>query len=141
MFKKMIRILLAAAMAGFWQMGAMPIAAHANSYTVALTTYVPTASAADYTLGAYPNIANSLYLRQLVIANNSATAQDITVYNNCTSSAAADTVMFHVSLPATIGTYYFPSGNVILPNGLTLTNPCIARSATTGTTWATFLYE
>ncbi|MBX4215808.1 hypothetical protein KW797_02585 [Candidatus Parcubacteria bacterium] len=139
-FLKQFLLVMAVATSAFLASAINPQKASAVTYEVALTTYVPTASSGDYTLGAYPNIANNLYVRQLIVSNNSATAQRITVYNNCTSSAAADTVTAIMDLPATIGTYYFPP-NLITPQGFPLTNPCFNRSATTGNTNITVIYE
>lgn len=138
-FIKNSLLVVAFAASAFLASAISPQKSHAVSYTVAVTTYVPTDST-NYTQGAYPNISGNLYLRQLVLSNNSATAQTITVYTTCTSTSAA-AVAFKVDLPATIGTYYFPSGNVVLPKDLPLASPCITRSATTGITQATFLYE
>lgn len=139
-FMQRLLLVMAIATSGFMASAILPSKAEAVVYAVALTTYVPTASAGDYALGAYPNIANNLYVRQFVVSNNSATAQRITVYNNCTSSISADTVSFVIDLPATIGSYNLPA-NLITPQGLPLTNPCFARSATTGSTYLNVIYE
>lgn len=119
--------------------GVSPQAAHATSYTVALSTIVPTASAADYTAGSYPNVTGSMYVRQSIVTNSSATAQRITVYNNCTSSTSA-TIALQFDIPATIGAYSL-TPNWILPQVFPLTSPCIIRSSTTGFTNLDLFYE
>lgn len=142
MEKLMKKLLLGVALVAslFIASGVAPQAAHATSYTVALTTYVPTASVGDYALGAYPNVTGTIYARQVIVTNNNATAQRITAYTNCTSSTSADTVAFIMDIPATIGTYSL-TPNWILPQALPLVNPCFNRSSTTGVTNLDLLYE
>jgi hypothetical protein len=114
--------------------------AHAKDYTVTVTTYVPTGSAGEFTSGGYPNITGGAYIRQIAIANAGATAQTISVYDTCTSSTAA-TLAGVFDVPATIGTYWAPSGNTFLPQIFKLTNPCITKSSTSSVVQATFFYE
>ncbi len=134
--------LLVAVLAGsaFLASAFAPQKAVALDYTVAITTYVPTDGAAQFAQGAYPNIADNLYFRQLAVSNNSATAQTITVYDTCTSSMTA-TVAFKMDLPATIGTYWYPAYGELPRKVLQLSNPCITRSSTTGVTQGSFYYE
>ena len=114
-----------------------PQKAQALDYTVVLTTYVPTASAGDYVLGAYPNISDNLYVRDLWIANQGATAQDISVYDNCTSSMTA-VLVGKFSLAAAIGTVHIGQ---FLPKSLLLTNPCFVKSSTSSVTVLNVYYE
>lgn len=113
--------------------------AEARDFTIALSTYVPTASAGEFTLGTNPDIAGGVRVRQVILANGGATAQDVSIYDTCTSSTAA-TLAGVISVPASIGTEYVPPTPVI--QGLwTLTNPCFTKSSTSSVVHATLLYE
>lgn len=125
------------AVAGFLFL-ARPV--NAADYTVDLTTFTPTASAASFTQGSFPNVSGGVNVRHLIVSNDSATAQTITVYDVCTSSTAA-TVAAKFDLPATIGTYQFPPYGEFLPREFKLTNPCVIRSSTTGTVTLDLFYE
>lgn len=114
-----------------------PQKAQALDYTVALTTYVPTASATDYGLGSYPNISGNLYVRDLWIANAGATAQDISIYDSCTSSMTA-VLVGKFSLAAAIGTVNIGQ---FLPKSLLLTSPCFTKSATASSVQLNVYYE
>ncbi len=110
--------------------------AKAADYTVALTTYVPTASATDFGLGAYPNISGTAHPAKLLIANAGATAQDVSIYDTCTSSTAA-TLAGMVSLSAAIQT-----AEIELPRRLMkLSSPCFIKSATGSAVRLTVIYE
>jgi hypothetical protein len=112
------------------------VARAGSNYDVALTTYVPTASATDFGLGSYPNITGGAYPMKLIIANAGATAQDVSVYDTCTSSTAA-TLAGVVSLSAAIQTV-----QVDIPRRtMKLTSPCFIKSATGSTVHLTILYE
>ncbi len=123
-------------------LGALFCVTHANALDakVVVTTHTPTASATDYSNGSYPNITGNLYLRQLILGNAGATAQDVTVYDTCTSSTAASIAMV-INLPASIGTVSVPAHAPWLPQIFRLTSPCITKSSASSVVNATFFYE
>jgi hypothetical protein len=107
----------------------------AADYDVALTTYVPTASAGDFVLGAYPNIARPAKIKHIILANYGGAAdQIVTIYDNATSSTAATTAGKIV-----IGS----STTVQIPvNGAyDLYKPGFNKSSTSSTVHATIVYE
>lgn len=115
---------------------ALPVLA--DDYTVALTTFVPTASAGDFVLGAYPNIDNGVRVDKIVISNLGATAQTITLWDTCTSSTTASTCATF-SVVATAGEeividypYYNP---------LSVRNLGISKSATGSVVHANIQYR
>jgi hypothetical protein len=103
----------------------------ASPYVVTLTTYVPTASATDFTLGAYPNVSGNVHIRKIVLANAGDALQTFSIYNNATSSTAA-TLKGRVVVPS--------SSTVSLDfvlGGFTFTNPAFTKSSTSSTLTAT----
>jgi len=121
---------------GLFVLAVMAGVAKAADYTVTLTTYVPTGSAAEFSAGSYPNISGGASLRLIVLANAGATAQDVSIYDTCTSSTAA-TLAGTISLPGAIGTTV-----IEVPwRTYKLTSPCFNKSATGSVVKATLLYE
>jgi len=132
------RLLLSLFLVASLLMVVFAIPALADDYTVVLTTYVPTASAGDFVLGAYPNIDNGAKIDMIVISNLGATAQTITFWDTCTSSTTASTCATF-SIVATAGEeikidypYYNP---------LEVTNLGISKSATGSVVHANIQYR
>lgn len=130
----MKRLLLGAAVV-FGLFAAVVSKVYSADYDVALTTYVPTASATDFGLGSYPNIARPVKIKQIILANYGADQlQTVTIYDNATSSTAAT-----VAGKITIGS----STTVSVPiSGVwDLYKPAFNKSSTSSTVHATIIYE
>lgn len=107
-------------------------------YTVTLTTYVPTASSADFTLGAYPNITSTVQVRGLFLANGGA-AETVRLYDNCTSSTTAALAMT-IIIPSS-STWPSGAGQQFPARLFILHNPCINKVSTANEVKATWIYD
>lgn len=112
--------------------------ARSADYTVTLTTYVPTASAADFTLGAYPNITSTVQVRGLFLANGG-NAETVRIYDTCTSSLTA-TLAMTIIIPSS-STWPSGAGQQFPARLFILTNPCINKVSTTNEVKATWIYD
>lgn len=120
-----------------------PAMAAGSSYTVALTTFVPSGAtlSGSYTLGAFPNITGNLYVRKLVVsASTNTVIQTITAYDTCaaTTTAAVD---FKFYLGAASSSQLAPMEFDFLPQSWKLTSPCFIKNDTTSSVQLTVFYE
>lgn len=67
--------------------------AHADDYTVALSSYAVKGSTTAFTAGAYPLIAEGLKIDKISLANSGATVQTINFYDTATSTTAASVAL------------------------------------------------
>lgn len=121
-----------------------PAFAAGSSYTVNLTTYVPSgALAGSYTLGAFPNITGNLYVRKIIVsASTSTVIQTITAYDLCaaTTTAAVDLKFYLGTVNAS--NYAVPNVEYnFLPQSWKLTSPCFIKSDTGSSVQLTVFYE
>jgi hypothetical protein len=128
--------LIAALTLGVACLGLGPRPAFAADYEVTLSTIVPTASAADFTLAAFPQIANSMAIRTLTLSNYAGAAvQTVNIYRTATSSTAAAIEM----------TYVVPASSTVHVNfparAWKLSNIGLNKSDTTSTVKAQVTYE
>jgi len=109
----------------------------ADDYTVAVCSFTPTASAHEFTKGAFPNIVAGAKIDKIILSNGGATAQVITFYDTCTSSMTA-TVSMTIDLPAAIGitTIDLPAHNPLVQ-----TNLGIKKSAAGSAVNANIIYR
>jgi hypothetical protein len=82
----------------------MPGLLQADDYTVDITTFDVKGSVADFAKGEYPNIAGGYRIDQIVLSNDTAVAQTISIYDTATSTTNA-VLVAKFQLPATIGDY------------------------------------
>ena len=125
--------------AAFAVFGSKDASAATSPYVVTVSTFIPTGSAGEFTSGGYPNIAGGAKIRHFSLTNESATAQTVTIYKNCTSYTAASEIG-SFTMPATIGTYQvFP--DIITLDIYQVNNFCLRKSATGSVVRANILYQ
>lgn len=109
--------------------------ANAGDYTVTLSTIVPTASAAEFTAGAYPTINKSVYVRNLTLTNSGGAIQTVTLYKNASSYTAAAVAETFVLTSTGTYVYDFPAQT------FQVNKPAIKKSDTGSAVTATFIYQ